>query len=93
MKKFKLLNDYVLLEEGDVLQEVLDSGIIIPSTRKENVIESTIIGLSEKAKAETGLVDTDHVIHRNGIGTAFDLNRKNMLAVRYTDLIAKVTNE
>lgn len=92
MKKFIPLNDYILLKKKKVELKTVH-GIIIPEAVKREVLESEVLDSSDISKKETRLENGDIVLHRNGVGTPFQLDGDDMLAVKYTDIIAKVVNE
>lgn len=90
MKILIPINNYVILKEGNVLEEKTESGIIIPSSRNDNMRESEVLNVNER---NTEVEPGDHVLHHRTVGTPFRLNGMNLLAVRQEDLIAKVKDE
>lgn len=50
MEKIKMVNDYVMIQDLKLEDEVLDSGIIIPKAKYQRLAKVVVVGAESKFK-------------------------------------------
>nr|DAQ05499.1 MAG TPA: chaperonin [Crassvirales sp.] len=84
------INNYVILQDTRIIEEKTASGLILPSTRNENVRVSDVYEVNANYDQ---VKKSDSVLHHKSIGTPFRLNGMELVAVRQEDLMAKISDE
>jgi chaperonin GroES len=88
--KVKPLADRVLVEAA-AAEEMTASGIIIPDTAKEKPQRGKVIAVGEGKKDEPMTVKAgDNVLYGKYSGTEINLNGKELLIMRQSDIYAVI---
>lgn len=93
MKKFKPLNDKLIVEKAEV-EEKTEGGIYLPSTSQERPLEGKVIAVGPGAMNEKGerqpmqIKEGDKVLYSKYSGTEVKAAGKEFLIISEKDILA-----